>query len=154
MTKLCFSSQVSEWYSCRWDCPATYEITAELLDAKNKVVRSFEKEVSIKNMDQNHWHYVRFFFVRYSSRSALLSSKHQLLLPRQISFEFTDYGPGVEKVMLYHGGSDTLFWAGHYGSKMAGSCVLVKLPDLHPPTRKIDDDDDDDERSLRPPTPI
>lgn len=24
---------------------------------------------------------------------------------------------------------DKSFWAGHYGSKMAGACVIVKIPD-------------------------
>lgn len=45
-----------------------------------------------------------------------------------MSHEFKNYGPGLRKISFYHGGADKLFWAGHYGSKMAGACVYVKIP--------------------------
>ncbi|XP_066589065.1 F-box only protein 6-like isoform X2 [Prorops nasuta] len=47
--------QVSEWYSCRWDCPAIYEFTAELLDKDDKVIDSFQHRDSIEGENQNQW---------------------------------------------------------------------------------------------------
>ncbi|XP_076178243.1 F-box only protein 6 isoform X2 [Ptiloglossa arizonensis] len=93
---------VSEWYSCRWDCPAIYECFVQLLNADNDVLDSFQFRDSIEGERQNQWHHV--------------------------SHEFTNYGQGLRKISFYHGGSDQLFWLGHYGSKMAGACVYVKLP--------------------------
>ena len=41
---------------------------------------------------------------------------------------FQKYGPGVRFIRFYHGGKDTQFWAGHYGSKMSGACVKLMIP--------------------------
>ncbi|KAK9298212.1 hypothetical protein QLX08_008372 [Tetragonisca angustula] len=93
---------VSEWYSCRWDCPAIYECIIELLREDNTVIDSFNFRDNIEGEKQNQWH--------------------------QVSHEFRNYGPGLRKICFYHGGNDQLFWAGHYGSKMAGACVYAKIP--------------------------
>lgn len=41
---------------------------------------------------------------------------------------FKNYGPGVRFIKFYHGGMDTQYWSGHYGSKMSGACVKLTLP--------------------------
>ncbi|XP_047365011.1 F-box only protein 44-like [Vespa velutina] len=94
---------VSEWYSCRWDCPAHYECTIELLRSDNKVMKTFQFHDDIEGDKQNQW--------------------------LNVSHEFKDYGLGLKKISFYHGGMDKSFWAGHYGSKMAGACVIVKIPE-------------------------
>ncbi|XP_076244678.1 F-box only protein 6 isoform X2 [Calliopsis andreniformis] len=94
---------VSEWYSCRWDCPATYECKVQLIGQDNKILDSFE------------------FF----NGSEENEKRHTWL---KVTHEFINYGPGLTKILFYHGGVDGLFWAGHYGSKMAGACVYVKFP--------------------------
>ncbi|KAF7383426.1 hypothetical protein HZH66_012776 [Vespula vulgaris] len=94
---------VSEWYSCRWDCPAHYECTVELLRSDNKVMKTFQFHDDIEGDKQNQW--------------------------LNVSHEFKDYGLGLKKISFYHGGMDKSFWAGHYGSKMAGACVIVKIPE-------------------------
>lgn len=38
-----------------------------------------------------------------------------------------DYGLGLRAISFAHSGSDALFWAGHYGSKMAGASVIMKF---------------------------
>ncbi|XP_076750914.1 F-box only protein 6 [Xylocopa sonorina] len=95
---------VSEWYSCRWDCPGIYECAIQLLTKDNKVIDSFHIRDSIEGEKQNQWHY--------------------------ISHEFKNYRPGLRKISFSHGGTDQLFWAGHYGCKMAGACVYVKVPSV------------------------
>ena len=46
----------------------------------------------------------------------------------QVTIEFENYGPHVKYVEFEHSGKDTQFWAGYYGSKMAGGVVKVALP--------------------------
>ncbi|KAG7201956.1 hypothetical protein KM043_004660 [Ampulex compressa] len=89
----------SEWYSCRFDCPATYECFVELQGINNEVLDSFQFRDEIEGDRQNQWHHV--------------------------SHEFKNYGPGLRKISFYDGGKDRSFWAGHYGSKMAGACISI-----------------------------
>lgn len=42
-------------------------------------------------------------------------------------------------ISFLHGGMDKSFWAGHYGSKMAGANICVKIPPL---THTYDDESD------------
>ena len=46
----------------------------------------------------------------------------------QVTHEFKNYGTGLARIIFCHGGRDKLFWAGHYGSKMAGASVCVMIP--------------------------
>ncbi|XP_012278029.1 F-box only protein 6 isoform X2 [Orussus abietinus] len=105
---------VSEWYASRWDCPAVYECSARLLGEDKSILDSFQFHDIIETEKQNKW--------------------------LHMSHEFRNYGSGVRKVSFYHGGMDRMFWAGHYGSKMAGACVLVKIPE----SQKCDNDDSED----------
>ena len=47
----------------------------------------------------------------------------------QVSHVFENYGTGLRVISFEHSGRDRLYWAGHYGSKMAGACVSVKIPE-------------------------
>ncbi|EFN82857.1 F-box only protein 2 [Harpegnathos saltator] len=97
--------KVSEWYSCRWDCPAIYECQFKLLRETNiecSPLDVFEIYEDLEGEKQNKWFCA--------------------------SHIFKDYGPGVRKIGFIHGGKDKSFWAGHYGSKMAGACVCVMVP--------------------------
>lgn len=62
---------------------------------------------------------------------------------------FKNYGPGVRFIKFYHGGVDTQFWAGHYGSKMSGACVKLMIP-LHASRRSsiAEDESDPEEHAL------
>lgn len=55
--------QVSEWYSCRWDCPAIYECKIKLLGEDNKIIDSFEFHDSIEEEKQNEWHQVYYIYI-------------------------------------------------------------------------------------------
>lgn len=54
---------------------------------------------------------------------------------------FQRYGPGIRFIKFYHGGMDTQFWAGHYGSKMTGACIKLKIP--APPSRRCSNAEDE-----------
>ncbi|XP_014481183.1 PREDICTED: F-box only protein 44-like [Dinoponera quadriceps] len=100
--------EVSEWYSCRWDCPAVYECQVRLLrdgmplHPSFSSVDVFQLHDNLEGEKQNKWF--------------------------RASHVFENYGTGVRKINFCHGGIDRSFWAGHYGSKMAGACVYVRVP--------------------------
>ncbi|KAK0169939.1 hypothetical protein PV328_010564 [Microctonus aethiopoides] len=93
---------VGEWYSGRWDCPSIYECIITLLGENDKVLDMYQfREHIMGDEKQNVWHY--------------------------FEHEFVDYGLGLRAISFAHSGSDALFWAGHYGSKMAGASVIMKF---------------------------
>ncbi|XP_011876833.1 PREDICTED: F-box only protein 27-like [Vollenhovia emeryi] len=93
---------VSEWYSCRWDCPAVYQLEVRLYNSDNLVMDTFEFNDVLEGEKQNQW--------------------------LKVSHVFENYGPGLDTIYFEHRGKDRAFWAGNYGSKMAGACVYVKIP--------------------------
>lgn len=96
---------VSEWYGCRFDCSGIYECVVQLFADDERLLDAFKFRKTIAAEEQNQWHHV--------------------------SHEFRNYGPGLRKITFYHGGMDNAFWAGHYGSKMAGACVRVQIPEVN-----------------------
>lgn len=102
--------QFSEWYSARWDCRACYECSVTLLKDDDEVVVAFEFNDILEGEKQNVW--------------------------LQVNHIFENYGKGVRKIRLWHQGKDRQFWYGHYGSKMAGSCIKVKIPLLQDEKKK------------------
>ncbi|XP_054263500.1 F-box only protein 6-like [Macrosteles quadrilineatus] len=92
---------VSEWYARRWDCGIKYKLEVSLLDSNKQVLHTFEEETG-DSLQDNNWH--------------------------QVSHSFKDYGPGVRYILFRHCGRDSQFWAGHYGSKMAGGSVIARIP--------------------------
>lgn len=96
------SIEISEYYCCRWDCSAFFELQVSLLNEKNEVMLTFDFNDTITGEAQNQWHHV--------------------------THTFTNYKPGLRKIIYSHGGVDKQFWSGHYGSKMAGACVRIHFP--------------------------
>ncbi|XP_031625517.1 F-box only protein 44-like [Contarinia nasturtii] len=94
--------EISEWYGCRWDCPANYKLTVQLIGSQDQIMDSFIFKDSLENERQNVWH--------------------------KVEHKFTNYGRGLRIIRFKHGGSDRYFWAGHYGSKMARATVKVIIP--------------------------
>ncbi|XP_075212144.1 F-box only protein 44-like isoform X2 [Lycorma delicatula] len=91
--------RVSEWYAGRYDCGCVYELKVALLNQKKKPIVDFEQRERVSQWEGREWHLVQH--------------------------EFSNYGPGVRYIRFYHGGMDSQFWAGHYGSKMAGGVVKL-----------------------------
>ncbi|XP_011501762.1 PREDICTED: F-box only protein 2-like [Ceratosolen solmsi marchali] len=99
--------KVSEYYSCRWDCPAVYNCTVQLLKEKldsEELFASYNYKKLLEHGDQNKWF--------------------------KFEHEFRDYGKGLRSIKFIHGGQDTRYWSGHYGSKMAGASVILELPEF------------------------
>lgn len=38
-----------------------------------------------------------------------------------------DYPSGVRYIKFYHGGTDTQFWKGHYGSKFTAASLTIEF---------------------------
>ena len=92
---------VSEWFAARDDCGSLYNLHVALLDHKYQVVETYDFQETTPQWlgGSLGW--------------------------RRVEHTFADYGKGVMYVRFAHGGKDTQFWAGHYGSKMAGSQIRV-----------------------------
>ncbi|XP_077558259.1 F-box only protein 6-like isoform X2 [Haemaphysalis longicornis] len=92
--------EVSEWHAARFDCGCTYQLTVSLLNEKRKAVQQFATgEIVTEQWVGRQW--------------------------SQVKHVFRDYPKGVRFVKFWHYGSDTQFWAGHYGAKMAGGSIRV-----------------------------
>lgn len=98
---------VSEWYAGRFDCGCVYNLHIELVNEKGEV-DSKNGEVQIERRVEQ-W------------------EGHEW---QQVSHIFENYPPDIRYVRVTHGGKDTQFWAGHYGSKMTGAKVYLSLPIL------------------------
>jgi len=92
---------VSEWYARRWDCGIRYKLQVKLLDHSQEVLHQFEEETG-EGLQDSEW--------------------------QEMSHSFKDYGPGVRYILFTHGGTDSQFWAGHYGCKIAGGSVIARIP--------------------------
>ena len=93
--------EVSEWYSGVWDC--VFCIRVELLDSKREVLKFYEHTEEIEQ------------------------EMGRKLGWRKLQHVFVDYGPGVRFLRFADAGKDNLYWAGHYGSKMAAASARVKF---------------------------
>ncbi|XP_071855357.1 F-box only protein 6-like [Apostichopus japonicus] len=97
--------KVGDWYAARFDCGNLYNLEVVLHKTKKggekDVIDSFEYEEQTPQWAPNDW--------------------------KEISHVFKDYGPGLRFISFTHKSKDTLFWAGHYGAKMAGSYVKVSF---------------------------
>jgi len=49
----------------------------------------------------------------------------------QLKHTFKDYPQGVRYITYADGGMDLLFWAGHYGPKMAAPSLRFQLSNTH-----------------------
>uniref|UniRef100_A0A1E1X7R7 Putative a receptor for ubiquitination targets n=1 Tax=Amblyomma aureolatum TaxID=187763 RepID=A0A1E1X7R7_9ACAR len=93
--------EVSEWYAARFDCGSEYRLTVSLLNDKRKVLHEYSTDsILTEQWMGNRW--------------------------SQVTHVFRDYPAGVRFVRFQHSGTDTQFWAGHYGSKMAGGVVCIR----------------------------
>lgn len=92
--------EISEWHAARFDCGSIYRLSVALLDARRNPQASFDTgNIETPQWAGREWSQVRHVFV--------------------------DYPAGVRFVSFEHMGKDTLFWAGHYGAKMAGGEVRI-----------------------------
>lgn len=109
--------EVSEWYAGRFDCGCLYEMNCELLNERAEPLTDFICRESVEQWEGGAWH--------------------------KVSHVFQSYGPGVRFIKFYHGGMDTQFWAGHYGSKMSGACIKLRIPAPAPPSRSCSNAEDE-----------
>ncbi|XP_052547618.1 F-box only protein 2 isoform X2 [Tympanuchus pallidicinctus] len=92
---------VKDWYAGRSDAGCLYELCVKLLSENEDVLAEYKTEtIAIPEDNDASW--------------------------TEISYTFSDYGPGVRFVRFEHGGQDTLFWKGWYGVRVTNSSVTVE----------------------------
>jgi len=102
--------EVSSQYMARTDCESVYALRAFLLDSQGAVLDQFASEVLPAPPDS--WETVSHMFE-----------------PRE----------GVVCVVFEHGGKDSRFWRGHYGSKVTSCCVRVVYGDTESDPQSTND---------------
>ncbi|KAF2899432.1 hypothetical protein ILUMI_06741 [Ignelater luminosus] len=55
-----------------------------------------------------------------------------LLKSTVIEIVITEYPDDIEELIFEHEGRDTQYWAGHYGSKMAGGVLKLLFDSIEP----------------------
>lgn len=91
---------INESYSARWDCGSEYKLAVFVLDEKFNLVEKFAFEDEFPQWSEAKWQCV----------------KHDFEIKKPFRY-----------VIFLHGGRDTQFWAGFYGSKMTKSVVRISL---------------------------
>ncbi|XP_071626377.1 F-box only protein 6-like isoform X1 [Temnothorax longispinosus] len=96
--------EVSEWYGCRLECPAVYQLRVTLYHNDETIMDQFLFRDVIKRRKRNQW----------------LKIKHV----------FKNYGPGLKGITFEHGGNDraTGVWRKYNNGCIAGACVCVRSP--------------------------
>ncbi|XP_022104247.1 F-box only protein 6-like [Acanthaster planci] len=97
---------VSEWFAARFDCGSVYELTVQLQrdesGNKDRIIDKFTfGPYTTPQWGPSYW--------------------------KEASHVFSGYGPGLRFIHYEDRSKDTQFWAGHYGSKMAGSVVRLQF---------------------------
>ena len=89
----------SEQYSSIFNNGDEYEYTVTLQDASYNTIET--RSIVLSNVGSNSW---------------------------QVSaFTFSDYGAGLRYIRYEHGGVDTEFWAGHYGTRIDNSTINLNV---------------------------
>src|SRR5205085_12650031 len=84
-------------------CPTRFDFEVELLDASKRPIASWDGSgLTGSECAWDGWN-------------------------ETIEHKFTGYGPGVRYVHWKDGGTDTVYWAGHYGATLSSPRLLVGL---------------------------
>uniref|UniRef100_A0A915BNK9 FBA domain-containing protein n=1 Tax=Parascaris univalens TaxID=6257 RepID=A0A915BNK9_PARUN len=122
---------VSEYFTCRTDCAATYVLDVELVPDGQETCISTERPVMTRRDRFGRPVMVRrqrpegdattnFSITRVRNMEQWSSGEWQY-----VEHTFKNYPVGIRFVVFEHSGKDLQFWAGHYGSKMAKASVVV-----------------------------
>lgn len=90
--------EIGEFYAARFDCGSVYKLAVYLIDEDFNAVDSFEFNDRMEQWTDANWQSVKHLF---------------------------DLSKPFRYVLFHHSGSDTQFWAGFYGSKMAKGFVRL-----------------------------
>ncbi|KAF5295950.1 hypothetical protein FQA39_LY12722 [Lamprigera yunnana] len=98
---------LSEWTAGRFDCGCVYRLKCGFsgLSPTVKCVKPASGHI-VKQWEGSKW--------------------------VKIAMVIKDYPEGVEGLRFEHEGRDTQFWAGHYGSKMAGGVIKLLFDSIEP----------------------
>ncbi|RZC35566.1 F-box only protein 6 [Asbolus verrucosus] len=123
---------LSEWAAGRFDCGCTYILQCKLYGKKlpeEPSPQTFRRkgrdysEVSL-GIDSEKVLHIQRTGTRVEQWAGSTWSKVELVVK--------DYPDGVKSIVFQHQGCDTQFWAGHYGSKMAGGVLKILFDSIEP----------------------
>ncbi|CAG9771373.1 unnamed protein product [Ceutorhynchus assimilis] len=131
----------SEWFAGRFDCGCFYKLN--ILCNKNHIqpsptmipdpVRAYILAASIEKPDP-------------ASYSLSVEKKIEQWAGRaweKVEILSKDYPEDIANIYFCHEGRDTMFWSGHYGSKMAGGVLRFDFDSILPTDDDVSDNEDD-----------
>ncbi|KAK2169232.1 hypothetical protein NP493_1200g00006 [Ridgeia piscesae] len=97
--------ETSVWTAARRDCGSVFVIHVRLQSASKEVLDEWREKRVVEQWQGGSW--------------------------VQLKHTFKDYPQGVRYITYADGGMDLLFWAGHYGPKMAAPSLRFQLSNTH-----------------------
>ena len=92
--------EVNENYAARFDCGSIYKLNVYLVNDNYEIIDSFQFQDQMPQWSDAKW---------------------------KLASRLFDVKKPFRYVIFYHGGQDTQFWAGFYGSKMTNGSVRFKI---------------------------
>jgi hypothetical protein len=92
--------EISENYAARFDCGSLYKLNVYLINENYEIIDSFKFQDEMPQWSDAKW----------------MSAHHLFEVKKPFKY-----------IIYYHGGQDTQFWAGFYGSKMSNGSVQFKF---------------------------
>uniref|UniRef100_A0AC35EZK7 FBA domain-containing protein n=1 Tax=Panagrolaimus sp. PS1159 TaxID=55785 RepID=A0AC35EZK7_9BILA len=99
----------SEWVVNRSDCGCLYRSSIQLFNENRQRIAWERQEISF-----NKW-------------------QHQLWQKFEVAMQ--SYPPGARSIRVLSSGRDLEYWQGHYGPKMAGSQLIIKMDETPLPAQ-------------------
>uniref|UniRef100_V5GSZ5 F-box only protein n=1 Tax=Anoplophora glabripennis TaxID=217634 RepID=V5GSZ5_ANOGL len=113
----------SEWVTGRFDCGCTYRLVLK------GYKESFnEEELDDFSDEEDESNTNALFYLATGTNVEQWQGRQW----EKVEVLVKEYPPDVAVLIFEHEGSDTQFWKGHYGSKMAGGVVKIVFDSIHP----------------------
>jgi hypothetical protein len=99
-TDLGLKLEINENYAARFDCGSIYKLNVYLVNVNYEIVDSYQFQDQMPQWSEAKWMLASHLF---------------------------DVKKPFKYIIYYHGGQDTQFWAGFYGSKMTNGSIRFKI---------------------------
>uniref|UniRef100_A0AC35G8D6 F-box domain-containing protein n=1 Tax=Panagrolaimus sp. PS1159 TaxID=55785 RepID=A0AC35G8D6_9BILA len=102
----------SEWVTNRSDCGCLYRSSIQLFNENRHRIAWERQELSFDQWQYQLW--------------------------QKVEVVMQSYPPGARSIRILSSGRDLQFWNGHYGPKMAGCQLMIKMEETPPPTQPFE----------------
>ncbi|XP_060523729.1 F-box only protein 6-like isoform X2 [Cylas formicarius] len=112
---------VSEWWAARYDCGCLYQLSIRCCSEYDRIKFHEERRIPYAFRNDNEAQPPNLPYTYVTKRES--AQQWERMHWSKVEIEVRDYRADIAKIVFGHEGRDTMFWKGHYGSKMAGGVV-------------------------------